>query len=90
MDKLKVIKVIGFVGEDAAKFGTNSGYNIQPTGALELYLPIAAISHLVQVDMGNPKSHYDAYINKNYPLDLPFSIMSFNPVHLSSEQVELL
>lgn len=89
MDKLKVIKVTAFISDVTRSASyINSGYLIGSTGAFEIYLPIDAISHLTKSIQS--ADVFEVHIKKNYPLNLPFEIKSFNPVRLSVQQLEML
>ena len=91
MDKLKFIKVTAFVADEARvnPLGyLSAGYNIGSTGAVELYLPIDSISHLSKSIHNDDV--FDVHIKKNFPLNLPFGIKSFNPVRLTTQQLEFL
>lgn len=85
-DKLRVFPVVIFATDD---------YQITPNNAIngrqmEILLPIDAISHLTPIERGNPHRGYKVHIKKNYPLDAPFPIKSYNPGSLTAEQVEVL
>ena len=85
-DKMKFFKVVIFATDD---------YRVTPNNAIhgrqmEILLPIDAISHLSQREPGNPRSGYNIHIKKNYPLDAPFPIKSYNPGYATAEQVEVL
>jgi hypothetical protein len=85
-DKLKVFSVVIFATDD---------YQITPNNAIngrqmEIFLPVDAISHLTPRERENPRSGYNVHLKKNYPLDAPFPIKSYNPGYLTAEQVEIL
>lgn len=86
-DKLQFFKVVIFATDDH-RFSPQdiNGHSRQ----MEIVLPIDAISHLTQRENGNPRSGYNVYIKKNYPLDAPFPIKNYNPGYLTTEQVEIL
>lgn len=85
MEKLKIFKATVFVDDSVRRPDPTHG--IGSTGAIELFLPIEAISHLT-----NSGSHgsYKIHIKKNYPLNLPFLIKSIQASNLSADQIELI
>lgn len=86
-DKLQFFKVVIFAKDDH-KFSPQDIHG--KSRQMEIVLPIDAISHLTQREHGNPHSGYNVYIKKNYPLDAPFPIKSYNPGYLTADQVEIL
>jgi hypothetical protein len=85
-EKLKFFSVIIFATDDH-RF---SGQDIHgKSRQMEILLPIDAISHLTEREAGNPSS-YKIHLKKNYPLDAPFPIKSYNPGFITAEQVEIL
>ncbi len=84
-DKFQFFKVIIFATDDS-RVQDIHGQSRQ----MEIVLPIEAISHLAQREHCNPRSGYNVHIKKNYPLDAPFPIKSYNPGYFSAEQVEIL
>lgn len=88
MEKLKVIQITAFVHETVKR--PDPLNNISTTGSVEIFLPIDAISHLTKETPGNLRSGYLVHIKKDYPLNLPFLIKSFNAPKITDDQVELL
>ena len=86
-DKLQFFKVVIFSTDDH-RFSPQDIHG--QLRQMEILLPIDAISHLTQREHGNPRSGYNIHIKKNYPLDAPFPIKSYNPGYLTAEQVEIL
>jgi hypothetical protein len=86
-DKLKVFSVVIFAKDDH-RFSPQDPHG--QSRQMEIYLPVDAISHLTPRERGNPRSGYNIHIKKNYPLDVPFPIKSYNPGYLTAEQVEIL
>lgn len=86
-DKLKFFKVVIFATDDH-RFSPQDihGHSRQ----MEILLPIDAISHLTLREHGRPQSGYNIHIKKNYPLDAPFPIKSYNSGYLTFEQAELI
>ena len=88
MDKLKFFKATAFADLSVKRPDPTMG--ISPTGSVEIFLPIEAISHLTIETHNTPRGSYKIHVKKNYPLNLPFPIKSINPVNLSQDQVELI
>lgn len=86
-DKMKFFKIVIFATDDH-RFGTGDIHGA--SRQMEILLPIDAISHLTPREHGRPQSGYNIHIKKNYPLDAPFPIKSYNPGYLTAEQVEIL
>jgi hypothetical protein len=86
-EKLKFFKIVIFA-TDAHRFSGQEPY--AQTRQMEVMLPTDAISHLTIRNHGNPQSGYNIHIKKNYPIDAPFPIKSYNPGYLTNEQVEIL
>jgi hypothetical protein len=77
---MKFFKVVAFPQQQ--------GHGI-PT-QLELFLPLDAISHLTQREIGNPKSGFNIHVKKNYPFNAQYEIKSCNPGYFTNEQVDLI
>lgn len=83
-EKLKFFKVTIFATDEYQTSVNN------PHRQMEILMPIDAISHLTLKEIGNPHKGYNIHLKKNYPLDAPFPIKSYNPGYFTVEQVELL
>lgn len=79
-DKIRFFNVVVFATDD---------YQGQPK-QMEISVPIDVISHLTEIQQGNPRAGYNAYVKNNHAFNLPFKIKSINAGRLSFEQVELL
>lgn len=87
MEKILFLKAICFAADDHRFSAQDPNSNGRQA---ELFLPLEAISHLVQKERGNINSGYIVHFKKGYPLNPPFPIKSINPVHLNTEQVQVL
>ncbi len=86
-EKLQFFKVIIFA-TDGHRFAPQDVHG--SSRQMEILLPVYAISHLTVREHGRPQSGYNIHIKKNYPLDAPFPIKSYNPGYLTFEQVQLI
>ncbi len=86
-EKLKFFKIVIFA-TDGHRFAPQDIHG--SSRQMEILLPIDAISHLTVREHGRPQSGYNIHIKKNYPIDAPFPIKTYNPGFLTAEQVEAL